>query len=105
MTPAEQLGLFSPRTKLDREFSRFHRENPAVFETLVRLARHALARGHRRIGIRMLWERMRWELTVEVEKRLGDFELNNNLTSRYARLIASECADLRDCFELRELRS
>lgn len=105
MNATAQLGLFDPRTKLDRAFEAFHRANPEVYATLVRLARRALENGHRRIGIRMLWERMRWELTVEVRRREGEFELNNNLTSRYARRIAQLEPDLREVFELRELRS
>jgi hypothetical protein len=88
---------------LDLAFWTFHASNPAVYETLARLARDALARGKRRIGAKALWEVMRWEVWLATE---GDeFNLNNNHTSRYARLLMARETDLRGVFVLRELRS
>jgi hypothetical protein len=111
-----QLGIFDTRAKVDaaarrareesyeERFAAFHAANPEVYATLLRLARRVVAAGHKRIGIRMIWERMRWELTVEVEHAPDDFRLNDHMTSRYARLLSQE-PDLAGVFELRELRS
>lgn len=57
------------------------------------------------MGIAMLWERMRWELTVETDSvDLGDdFKLNNNYRSRYARLIMNNEPDLAGFFDIRRL--
>ena len=48
-------------TTADAAFYKFHDNNPEVYSHLVRLARQAKARGHNKVGIRMLWEVMRWE--------------------------------------------
>lgn len=90
------------RPSLDARFAAFHAENPRVYALLVRFAREVKSRG-RVCGIRLLWERMRWELMVTTVG--DDFRLNNVFTSRYARLIMREEPDLAGFFETRELRS
>ena len=89
---------------LDLDFWGFHEANPAVYEALAKLARSALGRGKRRIGAKALWEVVRWDMWLATE---GDeeFNLNNNYTSRYARLLMARETDLRGVFVLRELRS
>jgi hypothetical protein len=89
---------------IDARFWAFHNENPQVYAELARLARQAIARGHHRIGIRMLWEVMRWNLTVEVSAA-DEFRLNDHYHSRYARLLMAREPDLRGIFELRTLKS
>lgn len=92
-------------------FKQFHEDNPQVYEELVRLARHALAQRARRgvtsrhLGIRMLWEVTRWNLTIETDDANSDLKLNDHYHSRYARLIMEEESDLGGIFELRELRT
>lgn len=97
---ALQLSL---ETRLDREFSEFHESNPDVYAELVRLAREAVARGRRRIGIKMLWEVLRWHFWLQTSSE--DFRLNNNFPSRYARLVMAREPDLRGVFETRALKS
>ena len=98
---------FSPRSiteresRLERAFSEFHARNPLVYERLVKLARDLRARGHRKLGIGMLYEVVRWMELMETSD--AEFKLNNNHRSRYARLIMSREPDLCDVFELREL--
>lgn len=89
----------------EQRFQSFHRDNPIVYATLVRLARYARKRGRVRIGIRMLWERMRWELSIETHDATSDYKLNDHYTSRYARLLDRCEPDLRGMFEIRTLRS
>ena len=104
-TPAEAA---EPMTDTARKFLEFHQRNPQIYVELVRLARHAITLpgyGRRRIGIRMLWEIMRWNFTIEVDQAGDDYKLNDHLTSRYARMIDEKESDLKDIFELRELRS
>lgn len=90
-------------TRLDLEFEAFHRANPRVYATLARLARQAVAAGKRRVGIKMLWEVMRWEMWITTTD--DAFRLNNNWPSRYARLLMQREPDLAGLFETRELRS
>ena len=85
-------------------FAQFHAENPLVYAELLRLALEARGLGYRKIGIKMLWEVMRWNLTVRIQRAEGEFKLNNNYHSRYARMLDREPA-LAGCFELRELKT
>lgn len=90
-------------TPLDQRFWVYHEANPVLYDTLARLALTAVQQGKRHIGAKALWERMRWELWMAAD---GDeFALNNNFTSRYARLLMAREPELRGVFELRELRS
>lgn len=94
-----------PNSVIETNFRQFHLENPDVYKELVRLAREALKMGHRKIGIGLLWEVMRWNLTIKIIDKRSDFLLNNNYRSRYARLIMEQEEDLRNIFEIRELKS
>lgn len=102
-----QLELF-PLTPTDgstiqERFERFHDANPWVYDALVLLARELKRRGRSRFGIKLLFERIRYESMLQTH---GDeFKLNNNYHSRYARLIAEQEEDLADVFQLRELKA
>jgi hypothetical protein len=101
-----ELGEFvatPPSQSIEEAFADFHRLNPWVYHALVRLARQVTQRGHSRIGIGMLFEVLRWEWYTA--STAGDYKLNNNYRSRYARLIAANEPDLADVFETRELRA
>ena len=102
-----ELGEFvsSPTGErtIEGAFDDFHSANQWVYDALVSMARDMVARGHRRIGIGMLFEVLRWHWLRGTE---GDeFKLNNNYRSRYARLIMDTEPDLCDVFETRELRA
>lgn len=96
-------SVYGPTT-LQGRFEQFHRDNPRVYQTLIRLTREAKALGHDRVGMKMLFEVTRWELSIKV-KSDDEWKLNNSFTSRYARLVAAQEPDLRDMFDTRELRS
>ena len=76
-----------------RNFLKFHRENPEVMRLLVKFARRARARGHKRYSIRALAHRVRWETDVETRDPSG-FKLNNNYLSFYSRKIEQDHPDL-----------
>lgn len=84
----------------------FHERNPHVFEALVALAGEARSHGATKLGIKQLWEVMRWQ---RHDYRTDDdgamFRLSNDYHSRYARLIMRERPELSGIFELRTLRS
>lgn len=90
-----------PEATIKEAFLRFHSDNPHVYDALVKLARRAHRSGANRVGIKMLFEVLRWRHTL----RTGgdDFKLNNNYHSYYARLIMSREPDLFGIFELRKL--
>lgn len=81
-------------------FEKFHADNPHVYQLLVKLAREWMSSsGQTKLGIRTLWERMRWELALTTDAE--DYRLNNNYTSFYARMIQAQEPDLHDLFEQR----
>lgn len=91
---------------IQQDFLDFHEVNPWVYDELVRLARRAKSRGRNHFGIKMIYEVVRWERYIQTSDPNDDsWKLNNNYSSRYARLIMEKESDLKDLFELRELRS
>lgn len=96
-----------PKPTLDEIFAQFHRDNPEIYATLVRLARAAKAKGRTRLGMKMLWEVMRWELLMDrpEDKSQREYALNNNYHSRYARMIMANEIDLAGIFETRSLKT
>lgn len=113
MIEARQLalaGIFddldtSPEQRtISERFWEFHRAHPAVYQHLRRFALEAKARGRERLGIKAIWERLRWYVAVEA-RDVDGFKLNNNYTSRYARLLMRQERDLEGFFETRELRA
>jgi hypothetical protein len=88
--------------QIEMRFLQFHHDNPHVYAELVRMARHWRDTGHESCSIKMLFEVLRWHRGIESH---GDaFNLNNSYTSRYARLIAANEPDLREFFQMRQLR-
>ena len=94
---------FREESPADRRFREFHRDNPNVYRELMQLVHEALRRGRKKIGIKMLWEVVRWNrfLRTNDEK----YKLNNNHHSRYARLIMQKEPGLAGIFDTRELKS
>lgn len=98
-----QVDLFTAQTDADRRFEDFDKRNPQVYKQLVKLARELHHRGHKKIGIQMLIEVVRWQSLIRTEG--DDFKINNNFGARYARKIMTENSDLDGIFDTRGLRS
>lgn len=91
---------------IEARFNAFHSANPKVYAKLVELARKAKARGFQRYSIDGLFHLVRWHYNIEIQREPRDeFELNNDFTSRYSRLIMEQEVDLADFFETRVLKS
>lgn len=94
------LPAFEPELSIAERFERFHAANPHVYTTLVAMARRLKRHGCHRVGMKMLFERLRWEW---FEQTAGDtYKLNNNYTAYYARRIMRRERDLAGFFETRE---
>ena len=87
---------------IDEAFYTFHHHNPAVYTTLVRMARAWKHAGHSRCSIAMLYEAARYDRGLKTRSADG-LKLNNNFRSRYARLIQANEPDLAGFFETRVL--
>ena len=64
--PNDRIVPRDSEESIDRRFREFHVRNPRVYETLVKLARQAKQEGRHRIGIKMLWEVCRWNLSRDL---------------------------------------
>jgi hypothetical protein len=69
-------------------FAAFHRANPAVYAWLKARAQEMVDAKCKRISVRMLWEVLRYRVTIH--RVVGGYRLNNNLAPRYARMLAAE---------------
>jgi hypothetical protein len=102
--PLFAVAPVRPLSRGDADFLAFHRENPAVYALLVRLAREWKRTTGNKLGIKALFERARWEFGVKTQGG-GDFTLNNNYTPYYARLIMEREPDLNGLFQTREQKA
>lgn len=96
---------FKAESSYDERFEVFDSLNPHVYKELEFLALQAKRKGYRRIGIKMLFEVLRWNRMMQTKDPSGDFKLNNNYHSRYARALMERNWALADMFELRELKT
>lgn len=88
--------------KLERAFWEFHAANPLVYQRLVHYARQ-WHRAHTIGSIKMLFERVRWDFSIDTATADG-FKLNNNNHAFYARLIEDQEPDLKGFFRMRQQR-
>jgi len=88
-----------PSIKGWREFHEFDRRNPQVYAELVKLAREAVKTGRKKIGIKMLWEVLRWHFFLQTSD--DTYKLPNNHHSYYARVIMIREEDLEGIFNVR----
>jgi hypothetical protein len=88
---------------IQEKFEKFHSDNPHIFSILEGMASRWLS-IHSQVGMKMLWEVLRWQLGVEVSNT-GEYRLNNNYTSRYARLLLEKHPEWAGRIQLRALQS
>ena len=87
------------------KFREFDHDHPEVYRELTRLAREWRSAGHRKLGIKTLIERMRWEWHMSGVQDRDGYKLNNNYAPHYARKIMLQNPELDGLFEVRELRA
>jgi len=82
----QDLKFRPPKAKEIRQQSRFakyHQDNPQIYRAFNLFAWEAINKGRKYYGAKALMEVVRWKTTVEGS---GIFKINNNYTSRYARM-------------------
>lgn len=88
------------------DFWAFHRAHPEVEQELARLARRGMAAGRQKLGLRQLFEVVRWERSISgLPDAREEFKLNNNYAPYYARLLMRHNPEMEGLFETRVLRS
>ena len=103
MTLLDFLNMDVERTTFQR-FVAFHEANPQVYENLEGLARGLHDAGRQRIGMKMLFEVVRWQHYMMTSDPSSEFKLNNNYTAHYARLLMSRNSGWENLFETRHLK-
>lgn len=87
------------RPTLADRFAAFDAEHPYIYRALERLTAERLAAGAARVGLKALFEDLRWQLPAGVRG------LNNSFTSLYARKLIEDHPQWRPAFELRRRRT
>lgn len=90
---------YEPEATLAERFQTFHESNPHVADALEALAAQWLAR-HERVGMKALWERLRWESGIRTDGK--PYALNNNWPSFYARLLIARRPEWVDRIQTRK---
>lgn len=73
---------------MEVKFQNFDLENPQVYKLFKRFALDFIKRGHKRLGSKMIIERIRYETMI---RTTGDkYKINNNYTCHYARKFERE---------------
>lgn len=89
--------------KIANAFRKFHRENPSVYDELVKISRSLKSKGRCHYGIKALFEVVRFHRALNTNDPA--FKLNNNYTALYARLIMENEPDLHGFFDTRLRKS
>ena len=100
------LPLDEPTDTLQAQFVRYHARHPEVYRLFCDLAEQMRATGRRRYSARTILHVIRWHRALESDPREDEgFKINNNYSSRYARMLITERPEFEGFFSLRELRT
>lgn len=87
-------------TDWEAAFIEFHDANPAVYAELEKYCAEITADGHKRIGIDLLFGRLRWESFIRTH---GDYyKINSNFSPYYARMLMRRHPEWEGLFEIRK---
>jgi hypothetical protein len=91
---------------IQERFAKFHNSHHEVYWELVKLSREATSKGRTKIGMKQLFEVLRWDRMINgLPDEDEEFKLCNDYTSRYARLLMDNNPDLDGIFDIRELKA
>lgn len=90
LSPIE-TPIYQPGMSIEERFEMFHDANPGVAADLEVMAASWFAAGNTKIGVKALYERLRWEAGI---RTVGDaYKLNNDFTRSYADLLIDRHPD------------
>jgi hypothetical protein len=84
---------------IERNFWKFHEDNPDIYDRLKTLALQLKNAGRNRYGIGALFEVIRFHQNIQTTD--PDYKLNNNYRALYARLLMEEFPQLSGFFATR----
>ena len=88
---------------IERNFMKFHAENPWVYARLREMALQLRRSGRDSYGIAALFEVLRYEYAIRTVSDDG-LKLNNNYRALYSRMLAQNEPELREFFRMRMRR-
>jgi len=91
------LSHYTP--KLLKDFLRYHRANPHIYERFVDLAMRMKKSGRKYYSSKMIINVIRWE--TDLVAAGDEFKINDRFQSLYGRLLAIERAEFEDFFRFR----
>lgn len=77
---------------------KFHKKNPRIYLLYKRFALELIDAGVPQLGSQMIFERIKWEKTLQDGK---PFKINNNYIAFYARLFVKEFPEYAHMFRFR----
>lgn len=95
------FDFFADDRALFDKYKEWDAANPQFYPLFCRFTEQLLNRGHRNIGVALIFERIRWESMIRTEGE--PFKLNNNYRSIYARRFMRDFPAYEGCFRLRSL--
>lgn len=100
-----QASLFSTNDQDNYlKFLVFHSEHPQVYRLFEKFAKQLIENGFKKLGAKMIIERIRWEMSTKSKDAAG-FKINNNYTCYYSRLFIKNNPEHSDKFEFREIKT
>lgn len=102
---ADQQERLAAETDRER-FLKFHEANPHVYKKIVELAWEAKNGGFEHLGMRFLWERVRWWHLFEcVDQSSIDagYMMNDHHIAYYSRLVMDNEPGLKGFFRTRRM--
>jgi len=81
-------------------FESYDAENPEIWSAFKEFTFQLIDRGVKHYGAKAIFEAIRYHITIE--KRDGDFKLNNNFTANYARKFLTLFPRHAGFFEIRD---
>lgn len=90
---------YQDRPTITEQFRAYDAQHPWIYRALERLVEERLAAGAERVGMKALFEALRWRRPHGVKG------LNNNYTALYARRLLAAHPEWRSVIEVRRRRS
>ncbi|MFE4059938.1 hypothetical protein ACFXP3_27210 [Streptomyces sp. NPDC059096] len=97
--PGLALPRQTVRPTITEQFAAFDAQHPWVYRALVQLVEQRLGMGAQRVGMKALFEALRWRHPYGVKG------LNNNYTALYARRLIAEQPQWASAIEVRRRRA
>jgi hypothetical protein len=89
---------------LDEKFFEYHHKNPHIYYLFEKFAREIKRSGQARYSMRTIMHRVRWHIDVDT---IGEnqFKMNNDYSSRFARLLVRLNPEFAGFFRMRKLKT